>query len=314
MSATIKVKSSWVYALLTVLVVSYLVVMGFVTSAMSSSRLCAGIMITVHDTARYKFVTPEGLALELGNLPAVARKTPLSHINIDSLERALDAFDKIESANINVLSDGKIHIDVNPMHPVVRIFDSNGNSYYLNRKGKRIKADARYHLDVPVVYGDFDRRMPATSIIPLVDFINGDSLLTSLISMIKVDSPTDIILVPVIRGHVINIGDTLNYDDKFRRLTAMYTKVFSVRGWEFYDTISVKWQGQIVASRRNKSLDKPEIIVETRNEEAVDVTTMMSGTDIAPGQALAGRPVHNEKLIPARRAEKAKPTDKSKKN
>lgn len=283
-----RIKRSWIYAALTILVVGYLVVMWFVASAMSSSRLCTGITIVVHDTAQYKFVTPEELAYELGALPSNALRTPINRINADSLERALAACDKIESVNVNILTDGHIYIDVNPMHPVARIFDPVGNSYYINRTGKRINADARYHLDVPVVYGSFDKRMPATSIIPLVDHINSDSLLNSLVSMIKIDSPTDIILVPVIRGHVINIGDTLGYDDKFRRLKAMYRNVMDVRGWEYYDTISVKWQGQIVASRRDKTLSEPELIVETRNEEAVDLSTMSNGGEVISDKPSAG--------------------------
>ena len=299
MVRTKKIKESWVYGVLTVLVVGYLIAMWVVGSSMSAERLCAGINITVHDTARYKFVTPRELVQELGDLPKIAKKLPLRSINIDSIERMLRAFDKIESANVNILTDGTISIDVVPMHPVARIFDSKSDSYYINRFGKRIKADARYYIDVPVVMGNFDERMPAQSILPLIEKIESDSLMKSFVSMIKVDSPTDILLIPSIRGNVINIGDTLDYDDKFRRVKAMYTNVMKVRGWEYYDTISVKWDGQVVASRRDKSLPEADMIVETENEEAVDVSTMLSGPDVAPGQALPDRPVHNERPIPA---------------
>lgn len=270
---------------------------------MSAARLCTGINITVHDTARYKFVTPRELVNELGDLPKIAKKLPLNSINIDSIERMFMAFDKIESVNVNVLTDGSISIDVVPMHPVARIFDSKGDSYYINRSGKKIKADARYYVDVPVVVGDFDDRMLARSILPLIDKIETDSMMKAFVSTIKVDSPTNIILIPTIRGNVVNLGDTLNYDDKFRRLKAMYTHAMNVKGWEYYDTISVKWDGQVVASRRDKSLPESDLIVETENEEAVDVATMMSGPNVAPGQALPNRPVHNEKPTPATKKE-----------
>lgn len=315
MSWTKKIKDSWVYAFLTVAVVAYLVTMWIVGSGMSASRLCQGLTITVHDTAHYKFVTPRELVRELGDLPKIIKTLPLNSINIDSIERMLMEFDKIENVNVNILTDGTVSIDVVPMRPVARIFDSKNDSYYINRSGKRIKATARYYMDVPVVVGNFDARMPATSILPLIDRIEGDSLMKSFVSMIKVDSPTDIILVPSIRGHVINIGDTLNYDDKFRRLHAMYTNVMKVKGWECYDTLTVKWDGQVVASRRDKSLPEADMIVETENKEAVDVSTMMSGPNVAPGQALPNRPVQNDRPIPAQKtvaADRVKPsTDQS---
>ncbi|MEF2642687.1 MAG: cell division protein FtsQ/DivIB [Paramuribaculum sp.] len=295
-----KIKRSWLYAALTLVVVAYIVVMWNITAGKSDDRLCSGILITVHDTAKYRFVTPEELARELGDLPANATRIPLKRINIDSLERVLKAFDKIEDVNVTVLSNGKIHIDVTPMHPVVRIFSPDGSSYYVNREGKRIKADARYHLDLPVVVGDFDNgRMPVTSLIPLVDRLSADSLLSDLVSMIKVDSPDDIILVPVVRGHVINIGDTLDYPDKFRRIRTMYTQVLKVRGWEMYDTISVKYRGQIVATRRNKELKAPEIVIDETFTEIDDDETMLVSDSIAPGQARVGAPVENDHVTPA---------------
>lgn len=300
MSRWPKIRKSWIFATLSLLTVAYLMVMWSVASARSEARLCEGIIITVHDTAQYRFVTPEELGHELGDLTVNATRTPLSKINIDSIEKMLAAFDKIEKVSVNILTNGYVSIDVDPMHPVARIFPmAGGDSYYINSGGKRIKADARYHLDVPVVVGNFDdMQFPATSILPLVDYVSRDSMFNNLVSMIKVDSPTDIILVPSIRGHVINVGDTLDYPDKFSRLKRIYSQVMNVRGWEFYDTISVKWHGQIVASRRDKSLPEVEMIIETSNSEEVDIETMLTAPNIAPGQAHPNDPANNEKPIP----------------
>lgn len=313
MAEVVKIKKSWIYVALTLLVVAYLATMSIISWRLTDGRKCAGVRITVHDTALYKFVTPRELALELGTFPRRAKTMRLRDLNIDSIERLLAAFDKIERVNVTILSNDTLLIDVHPLHPVARIFDNDGHSYYINRSGKRIKADARYHIDVPVIQGRFTESMPATSMLPLLDAVASDSLMNSLVSMIKVDSPNDIILVPAIRGHVINLGDTLDYADKFRRIKAMYRNVMSVRGWEFYDTISVKWGGQVVATRRNKSVAKERLVVETVNEEDVDVSTMLSGPNVAPGQALPNKPAKNEKTIPARKGEKlpvvAEPTD-----
>lgn len=300
MGGHIRIRKSWVYAALTLVVVCYLVAMYAIGAVRDASRICTGVTVTVHDTAQYRFVTPQELARELGRFPLLATRMPVDKINIDSLERVLEGFDKIERVSVNIMTDGRVLIDVHPMKPVARIFPADGSdSYYINRTGKRIAADARYHMDVPVVTGSFSSKMPDRSIIPLLDALAGDSLMCRMVSMIKVDSPTDIILVPPMRGHVINIGDTLGYEDKFRRLTTMYTRVLKVRGWDMYDTISVKWPGQVVATRRDKTLAAPEMLVETVNAEEVSAETMMAGPGVAPGQALPGIPAKNDKLVPA---------------
>ena len=70
----------------------------------------------------------------------------------------------------------------------------------------------------------------------------------------KQDSRGDIIIVPTIRGHVVNFGDTSMVADKFDRLRRFYRGVMPTVGWETYDTLAVKWRGRVVATRRNKAL------------------------------------------------------------
>ncbi|MCM1348074.1 MAG: hypothetical protein NC338_01565 [Firmicutes bacterium] len=264
---------NFIFLGLTILVVAYLVVAWFFTAKASQQRLCQGVLITVHDTSEIHFVTPQELSAELGDLPRTALFTPLASINIDSIEHSLNLFDKIERVNVNILNSGKILVDVWPMRPVARIFDSSGHSYYINRAGKRIAAAPGYFLDVPVIRGDFSELFPATSLIPLIDFIEADPDWREAISMIDVRSPSDIMLIPVIRGHVINFGDTTDFADKFKRLKLMYSKVMSAKGWDFYKEISVKWRGQVVGIRRNAKAVGPEYLLDEENDEETTVST-----------------------------------------
>ena len=283
---------SWLFAILTVITVGYLVAAWFMTKSAAANRMCQGVLITVHDTSEIHFVTPQELSAELGDLPSRALDTRLADIDIDSIERMFNLFDKIERVNVNILTSGKLLIDVWPMRPVARIFDSAGQSYYINRAGKRIAAEPGYFLDVPVVKGDFSPTFPATSLIPLIDYIEADPDWRDAISMIEARSSGDIILVPVIRGHVINMGDTTNFADKFRRLKLMYSKVMSSKGWDFYKEISLKWRGQVVGVRRNARSQGPEYLLDEQNEEESTVST----AELDEGAPIT---VSAEKPIPA---------------
>lgn len=296
---------SWLFAALTLLVSGYLVVAWLFTASTSSSRMCEGVLITVHDTADIHFVTPQELANELGDLPEQARRTRLSDIDINELEHQLSGFDKIERVEVNVLTSGKLLIDVWPMRPFARIFDSAGQSYYINRAGKRIAAQPGYFLDVPVVQGDFSADFPATSLIPVVDFIENNPEWREAITMIKANSAKEILLVPVIRGHVINLGDTTDLSDKFNRLKLLYSKVMSSKGWDFYKEVSLKWKGQIVGIRRNAREQKPEYIIAEHNDEEATVSTAQLDDGVSSG-------VQSEKPIPAAKKRKESHADRSK--
>lgn len=300
---------NWIYGTASVILVVYLAFMLLVNRQQRATRLCEGIYIQVIDSAKQNFVTVEELTRELGRLPMIARKTPVNSINTDSLERRLRVIDKIESVSVTRLTDGSMHIIVEPMRPVARVFEPD-RSYYINKDGKSMTADARYHVDVPVIEGFFpDSFFTATSLLPLVDFIEHSPRWRNLTTMIRVDPPHDIIIVPAVRGIVFNIGDVSNLPDKFSRLERMMAEVLPSAGWNRYDTISVKWKGQAVATLRHKARRDSTMTAEVVKEDD-DLETMTVGDGIAAGQALPGKKATDAKKAKPQ-APKESPADKA---
>ncbi len=303
-----------IWLILTLLAALYITGASILAHHYYANRLCTGVRIEVTDTARNKFVTPYEINRDLDDIISTADGRPLDKINTAKIERHLAAIDKIESATVVKTSDGKIVISVVPMRPVVRIFDNSGRSYYINKDGKRMSASSRYHSDVPIIQGSFtDTIFTPEHLLPLVNFIESDSTWRSLVSYIKADSPSDIIVVPVISGHVINLGDMQSLEDKFGRLRTFYRRVLPVKGWNFYDTISVKWGRQVVATRAVKHNTSENLFVEDI-DESDDITTMIATDNTAPGQTKAGVKAKSEKPIPAAMTENSKkqtPADSS---
>lgn len=153
----------------------------------------------------------------------------IHQINTDSIERILASIDNIERVRCIVTTDNRIHVEVDPLEPVARIFDRD-SSYYINRVGKRISATARYHSDVPVISGAFTKEFPPTAVLPLVSFINSDSTWATLITHIKAYDSRNVILVPMIHGHVINIGDMDNLGVSLTGASLPIKRFFLSRG------------------------------------------------------------------------------------
>ena len=64
----------------------------------------------------------------------------------------------------------------------------------------------------------------------------------------------NVMIVPTVSGHVVNLGDVNNIENKFKKLLLFYRKVMPEKGWQTYDTISVKWNYQVVATKRTKAV------------------------------------------------------------
>lgn len=273
---------SFLHAGIAFCLVAYLIIALSISANVSHNRVCNGIRVDIVDTTDIKFIRPDDIIYELGSLITDAKGKKILDINTDSIECYLNTLDKIENSSVVRLTDGYILITVSPMKPVMRVFDGK-DSYYLNSSGKRISAEARYHVDVPIVVGHFpDSSFSAIALLPLVEYISSDSLWNALITSIKVDSPSDIILIPNIKGHVINFGAPNNIANKFSRINRMYNNVMPVKGWEHYDTISVKWDSQVVATRRNKKIVNPLPVVE-EDDESDNIETMLIDEEVTPG-------------------------------
>ena len=262
-----------IYSVLSVILVVYIFVMLPITASMAANDTLSGFRITLIDSINSGFVSEQNVAKQCGDINRWITSRRCADINLDSLERSLQQCDQFEHVNVYISNNRKLVIEIAPMSPVARVFD-NGLSYYVNREGKRISAEPRFHIDVPVVIGHFTAQRPVTRLLPLLDYIAQNPDTDALVSTVKQQSNGDIIVVPTIRGHVINLGDSSIIDNKFQRLFTFYNKVMPVRGWETYDTISVKWRGSIVATRRNKSLQQSIIPADDQMEYVDDAGTM----------------------------------------
>lgn len=233
-------------------------------------RVCTGVTIEVADNNSVEAVTPGSVRKELAKYPRKIKGELLSNINTKNIEEFLSSYSNFENVDCSFSSAGTLGIRIVPMIPEIRIFE-NGSSYYINKDGKRIDSKANFFVDVPVVTGNFSQKFTPRHILPVVRFIQADPLLSDLVGMVEVRSPEDIILVPRIYGHVVNLGDTTRLSEKRDAIVAMYRKVIPYKGWETYDTISVKFRGQVVASRRDKTL-KGHSVVYDEDEDPEEAT------------------------------------------
>lgn len=249
--------------LLTVLLTVYCGYALHLTCGMARAEHVRAMKVTLSDPDS-RFVSVADVIAESGIDPDTISRCYRYNFPLGEIEHRLEASDKLQSANVSLSSDGVVHINVVPMVPVARVFDTNKPSYYINAKGKSISAELRYHIDVPILVGTFDSVHPAHHLLPLLERITNDPSMSAMVSTVTQEPNGNIILIPTIVGHVINFGDTTMVDDKFHRLRAFYRHVAPTKGWEMYDTVAVKWRDRVVATRRNKAL-KP-ITIPTEDE------------------------------------------------
>ncbi|MDE6754671.1 MAG: hypothetical protein K2J82_08680 [Muribaculaceae bacterium] len=217
----------------------------------ANNYVCKGIDVIIQNTVAPDTITRHGVLNELSHFPKKIIGAPVESLNTKEIESFLSRYSNFESVDCVLETDARLSVRIIPMIPAMRIFDGS-KSYYINKDGKKIESKASFFVDVPVVTGNFSEKISPKGLLPVTRFIENDPVLSKLIAMIEVKDADNIFLIPRIHGHVINLGDTTRLNEKRAAIVAMYRKVMPYKGWETYDTISVKFRGQVVASRRDK--------------------------------------------------------------
>lgn len=280
-------KRGIILCIFSIALIIYLMVAIALSHKMATDAPCNGVKISVTQNELSQFVTAEDIDHELGGIVASAKTMTASQINLKDIETRLNALSIIESVNCRRLANDEIAIDVDPMTPVARVFDNTG-SYYINKAGKHLLASPRYQIDVPVIISESDSLPNVGSILPLLERIEGNEVWSQLVSALKVDNTGDIFIIPSITGHVVNIGDGSDIDDKMKRLFAFYNQVLEVKGWNYYDTISVKFSNQVIgriipSKMRNKTPDYSDLEFEEEIDvEMISERDSVNFTDIKP--------------------------------
>ena len=204
------------------------------------TRVCRGVRIHILNESQLKFVTKQSILAGLNKANLNPEGMSVGDIDTDLNEN--DYF----------------VIEARQLVPVMRVFDGD-RSYYVNREGKRMSAVKSFHVDVPVVEGHFTGRWTPTRLLPVLDYVAHDEALNELVTMWVVRDSCNVCFVPSIRGHIVNLGSIDGYKSKFAKLMKFYKEVLSVKGWETYSEINLKWDYQVVGTLRDKKpLTEPE--------------------------------------------------------
>lgn len=248
-----------------VIIIAYLVVIpGFVIDR-SGETPCNSVDIILPDSLKIRFVTKDIILNSINNRDDKLLGYPLGNINTREIEKQLLLHPALKRVEAYKTVDGKLHIEAIQRVPVVRIINKKGMSYYLDSKGAVIPFSEKFTPRVLVASGyiseselirdelmirNIDKDNAIRKIHELSCFINSNDFWKAQIEQIYVTRSGEFELVPRVGAHRIIFGDFDNYQGKFRKLYAFFDEGLNKVGWNRYETINLKFDRQIVCTKR----------------------------------------------------------------
>tara|TARA_B100001057_G_scaffold430128_1_gene456692 strand:- start:2503 stop:3198 length:696 start_codon:yes stop_codon:yes gene_type:complete len=168
-------------------------------------------------------------------------------LNISLIEKNIKEIPQIKDAIVYLNHNGDIDIKLEEKTPILRIFNEN-SSFYLDSDCDLLPISKSYTARKLIVTGDLDY-YSKDEICDLYSVIESKEFYNSLITQIDIKK-NNTRLVTRIKDLEINIGDLSEIEKKFEKLTTFYERVVKYKGWNYYEKVNLKFNDQIICSRR----------------------------------------------------------------
>ena len=156
------------------------------------------------------------------------------------------------SASVSV--SGRVVVRADQRRPIARLFHGDRD---LDREGAVFPVSRVGNCNVLVAGGDFTAPLrpdsldaQLTALWQVASYLDSESRYSKLIDQIFVERDGDIMMVPKVGDHVVELGDANDLDGKFANLVAFYRKGMPRAGWDTYSKISLKFKGQVVCTKK----------------------------------------------------------------
>jgi cell division protein FtsQ len=236
-----------------------------------NALVCKKIEVHVVDSLRNGFIEDKQIIqlLEHKGIKLIGKN--FREIDLNKIENLVNEYPLVKDAEVYKTIDGCIAIDIKQRNPIIRVMDSRNVNYYIDDQGYIMRTSGNYTSHVIIANGNIHTTFPITNrtsvlelekqadgknklfadLYRLGNYITNNKFWNAQIQQIYVDTSGDLELIPRIGSHIIIFGDYTDCETKFRNLMSLYKNGLPVVGWNKYETINLKFKGQVVCTKRN---------------------------------------------------------------
>lgn len=228
----------------------YLFIVLILITIKYSNIRCNEVVITIADSSVQMYIEEKEILSLLESNGGRVIGAPIDSINTAELEELLLKQPIIRRAELYKTFNGKLKIDIWQRQPVVRIFGLGNEHFYIDREGAIMPLPANYRPNVIVANGKIKKKSAILhDIWKLALFIDSHEFWKAQIEQIYVTPKLEFELIPRVGSHIIEFGNIDNYEYKFQKLEAVYTKALQSVGWNKYKAINVKFSDQVICKK-----------------------------------------------------------------
>jgi len=243
------------------LVASATVVLLIAATRQQEGKVCKDVVVNVKSVDGVQYISEKNILNTIsGGAPEQLKGTMIKTFDLKQLEAILEQNLWIRNAELFFDNKDVLHVDITERQPVARVFAVSGETFYVDDLGEQLPTTNDQVARVPVFTSFPTITKPLVSkdsvLLQQVKEV-GSYLLKHNFWMAQVEQVNinnyEMELIPKLGNHIIQFGDGTNVEAKFNRLLLFYKQIMNKTGWNYYSSLDVRYDKQLVAVRRDSA-------------------------------------------------------------
>lgn len=173
----------------------------------------------------------------------------LNEIDYSKIEETLNTLSIVAECQCYKTHKETVNIDIVCKEPIMQIFADNGERYLIDNNGDIIEG-VQSALYLPVASGSIDKGMAKGELLKIAGFLQERRFWSEQIEQVHFTTKKEIILVPRVGNHTIELGNIKNLETKLDKLRAFYQKGLNNIGWNKYSKLNIEFDNKIIGTKR----------------------------------------------------------------
>jgi cell division protein FtsQ len=243
------------------LVAAGAVVLLIAATRQQNAKVCSDVVVRVKGVDGVQYISEKNILNTIsGGAPETMKGQLIKTFDLNQLEQLLEKNLWIRNAELFFDNKDVLHVDITERQPVARVFAVSGETFYLDDMGEQLPTTNDQIARVPVFTSFPTITKPLVSkdsvLLQQVKEV-GTYLLKHNFWMAQVEQVNinnyELELIPKLGNHIIQFGEGTNVDAKFNRLLLFYKQIMNKTGWNYYSSLDVRYDKQLVAVRRDSA-------------------------------------------------------------
>ena len=221
-----------------------------------NQKTCISIEVNIRNQYENYFISESDvidIVTNGGELRIIGE--PMADLNLKQIEKELYHNKFIKHAEVFKDLTGRLMINIDQSRPIARLMSDKMSDRYISNKGEVLPLSKHYTARVILIDGayadnaklsDLNTNPMDINLLDLLNYIGRDKFWKAQIAQLNIDKKGNIKMYTQVSKQVVEFGQAEDIETKFKKLKLFYKEILPAKGWNHYNTVSVKYKNQIV--------------------------------------------------------------------